>query len=68
MGPCNERQAIVMIKRLRDVLPKCVASSTRGDAPPAAVIRIRPEEIAHRSFMWDLLHPVDRPNMVKSVN
>jgi hypothetical protein len=68
MGPRNERQAIVVIESLRDVLPKGVASATRRDTPPAAVVRIRPEEITHRSFMWDLLHPVDRPHMVKSIN
>lgn len=68
MGPCNECQAVVMIESLRDILPKGVASATRRDAPPATVIRIRPEEIAHRSLVWNLLYPVDRPHMVKSIN
>lgn len=68
MGPCNEREAVVVIESLRDILSKCVASATRRDTPATTVIRIGPEEITHRSFVRDLLHPVDRPHMVKSIN
>ena len=59
MGPRNQRQAIVVVESLRDVLPEGVACATRGDAPSTTVVRIRPEEITHRTLMWDLLHPVD---------
>lgn len=68
MSPRDERQAVVVIERLRDVLAKCVASATGRYTPPTAVVRIRPEEITHRSFMRNLLHPVDRPDMVESIN
>ena len=68
MGPRNERQTVVVIESLRNVLSECIAGAARRDTPPTTVIRIRPEEIAHWSFVWDLLHPVDRPHMVKSVN
>ena len=68
MAPRNECQTVVMVKGFCDVLSKCVANITRRDTPSTAVVRIRPEEIAHRSFVWDLLHSVDRPHMVESIN
>ena len=68
MSPCDERQAVVVVESLRNVLAECVASATGRYSPPTAVVRIRPEEIAHGSFMRNLLHPVDRPDMVESVN
>lgn len=68
MRPRNERQAIVMVKRLANVLPKCVPRTTRTDSPSTAVVRVRPKEITHRSFVGHLLNAVDRANVVERVD
>jgi len=38
----DEGEAVVVVERLGDVLPKGVARSSRRDAPPAAVVRVGP--------------------------
>ena len=45
-----------------------VASTTRGDTPTAAIIRVRPEEIANRSFMGNLLDAIELTDLVEGVN
>ena len=68
MRPSNQRQTIVMIKRLADILPKRVPSSSRTNAPPTPIIRIRPQQIAHGPFVRDLLYPVQRADVVQRVD
>lgn len=50
MGTSDQGQIVGVIKSLGDVLAEGVPSSTRGDAPAAPVIRIRPQQIAHRTL------------------
>jgi hypothetical protein len=64
MGPRDERQPVVVVERLTDILPKRITSSSRRDTPTASVVGVRPEEIAHRSFVGYLLDAVDRANVV----
>mmetsp|Transcript_123539 Transcript_123539/g.360766 ORF Transcript_123539/g.360766 Transcript_123539/m.360766 type:complete len:214 (-) Transcript_123539:283-924(-) len=65
--PRNELQAIGMVELLRDVLAEGVAGTAGRDAPAAAVIRIRPKKVAHWSFMWHLLDPVQLADVVQGV-
>lgn len=58
MGTGNKCEAIIAVKLFRDVLSKGVASTTRADPPATSVIRIRPEEIAHRAFVGDFLDAI----------
>lgn len=45
--PRHQLQAVVVVELLADVLPKGVARTPRRDAPPAAVVRVRPQQVAH---------------------
>jgi hypothetical protein len=49
-------------------LAKGITSTTRGNPPATAIIRIRPEEITHGTLMWHLLHSVQVTNVVKRIN
>jgi hypothetical protein len=68
MGACHQRQAVVVVERLRDVLAECVAGTTRGYSPTAPVIGIRPEKVAHGPLVWDFLNAVERPDVVEGVD
>lgn len=58
MSTGDERQAVVVVEGLADVLAKGVASATRGNAPSAAVVGVGPEQIAHRALVRHLLNAV----------
>jgi hypothetical protein len=68
MRPRNESQAVVMVERLRDILPKRVSGASGRDTPAAAIVRVGPEEIAHGALMRDLLNAIDGPHVVEGVN
>lgn len=51
-----------------EYLAKGVSSTTWGDAPTTTIIRIRPQEITHWTFMWDLLNTVKVSYIVKGFN
>jgi hypothetical protein len=57
-----------MVELLRNILAKRVAGTSWGNAPTAAVIRIRPQEIADRSLMRNFLNSVELSDLIKSVN
>lgn len=63
----NERDSIVVVEGFGDVLSEGVARTTGRDAPSAAVIGVRPEEITHWAFVRDLLDPVKSTNVVQGV-
>jgi hypothetical protein len=68
MSSRNQRQTIVVIKSLRDVLAKRIPRSSRRYTPSASVIRVRPEEITHRPFVWDLLYAVERSDVIEGID
>lgn len=68
MGPCYQSQAVVVVERLRDILSKSVPGATRRDSPSTSIVWIRPEEIAHGSFVRHLLNAIKRTNIVQSVD
>lgn len=47
VGSGHQREAVGVVEGLRDVLAKRVAGPPGGDAPAAAVIRVRPQQVAH---------------------
>src|SRR5947209_3571539 len=64
----HQCQTVVVIKRLADVLSKCVSRASGTDTPSTSIIRITPEQIAHRPFMRHLLNPVQTPDVVQRIN
>lgn len=68
MRPRHERQTVIMIKCLADVLSKGIPCTPWTDAPSTPIIRITPQQVAHRALMWHLLNSVERFDVVKRVN
>lgn len=64
----DEGEPVVVVECFTDVLSKSVSCTTRTDSPSASVIGITPEQIAHGTFVWDLLNPVERTYVLKSVD
>jgi hypothetical protein len=68
MGPRDECQSVVVVKRLRDVLPERISSAPRRDSPAATVVRVGPEKIAHGPFVRHFLDAVNRTDVVQRVD
>jgi hypothetical protein len=68
MCSCDQREAVVVIERFRNVLTKGVSCTARGYAPTASVIGVGPEEIAHGSFMRHFLYPIKGADVVQGVD
>lgn len=51
MGTGHKREAVGVIEGLRDVLAEGVASASGRDAPAAAVVGIRPQQVTHGT-LW----------------
>lgn len=64
----HQCETVVMIECFRDILTKGVTCTSWTDTPSASVIRITPEEIAHGSFMGNLLDSVKGSDVVKCVD
>ena len=65
---CDERQPIVMVEGLRDILPECVSSTTGRYPPSATIVGVRPEEVAHGPLVRHFLHTVDGSDVVEGVD
>lgn len=50
MGAGHQGEAVGVVEGFRDVLSEGVAGTSGGDAPPAAIIRIRPQQVTHRAL------------------
>ena len=61
-------QSICMVELFRDVLAERVASTSGRDAPAAAVVGIRPKQVADGSFVGNFLHTVELTNLVEGVD
>ena len=68
MGSSNQRKTIVMVERLANVLAESVPSSSRTYTPTAPIIWIRPQQVAHWPFMRHFLYPIERSDVIKSVD
>ncbi len=68
MRSCHQCQTIVVIERLADVLTKGISRTSRTDTPSTPIIRITPQQVTHRPFMWHLLNPVQTPDIVQRID
>lgn len=57
-----------MVESLGDVLPECVACTTRRDAPATPIVWVRPQEVAHWALVRNLLNAVERSDVVQRVD
>lgn len=57
-----------MIECFRNILPKGVTGAARANTPAASVIRVRPEQVAHRALMRNFLDSVKRSNIIKGID
>lgn len=64
----NQREAVVVVERLRNILAERVTCATRGNAPAAAVVWVGPEQVAHGAFVGHLLHARKFHDVVQRVN
>lgn len=51
-----------------DLCSKQPASSSRADGPRVHIFRIRPHQVAKRSFVRDLLVPLNGSDLVQGLN
>lgn len=65
---CDQREAVVVVELLRDVLAERVAGAARRDAPAAAIVRIRPQQIAHRTLVRHLLDAIQRADVLERID
>jgi len=68
MGSRDQSYTVRVVKSLGNILTKSISSSTRRNSPTPTVIRIRPEQITHRTFVRHFLEPVQCSYMIQSVN
>lgn len=66
--PGDQLYAVVGVELRRHVLAERVAGTAWADAPPAALVRVTPEKVAHRTLVWNLLEPVKRSNVVQRID
>ena len=68
MSTCDSHQVIGVIELFGDVLAKRVASTSWRDTPTTSVIRIRPKQVAHGTFVWYFLYAVQLLDVIEAVN
>ena len=68
VGASDQCEVVVLVEGLRDILAEGVAGPSRRYAPPAAVVGVRPQQIAHGAFMRHFLDTVERTNVVQGVD
>jgi hypothetical protein len=68
MRTSDEREPVVVVERLADVLTEGVPRTTGRYPPTTAVVGVGPEEVAHRSFVRNFLDAVDGADVVERVD
>jgi hypothetical protein len=64
----DERESIVMIELLADILSERVAGSSRRDAPAAPVVGVGPQQVTHGSLVRHLLQTILLDDVVQRVD
>lgn len=64
----DQGEAVIMVEGFRDILSKRISCTTRRNPPSTAVVRVRPQQITHGTFMGDLLYSVQGTDVIQSVN
>jgi hypothetical protein len=68
MGASDQRQTVVVVEGLADVLTESVASTSGAYSPTTSVVGITPEQIAHGTLVGHLLDSVERTDVVERVD
>lgn len=68
MRPANHINIIRRIELRHHVTAKQESSAARRHPPADRILRIAPQQIAHRSVVRHLLFPIDRPDLVQILN
>ena len=66
--PRNEREPIVMVECLRNILPERITRPAWRYSPPTPIVRVTPQQIAHRPLVRDLLYTIDTSHMVQRID
>lgn len=66
--PANQIYIVRPVELLYCVLPEQVPRPSGTHQPPLNLVRVRPHQVAHCSDVWDLLFPVQWPDVVKVLN
>lgn len=61
-------QVISVIELLSDVLAEGVTRPSRVHSPACTVVRVGPEQVAHRPLVRHLLESLKRANIVQSLD
>ncbi|KAB8364839.1 hypothetical protein FH972_024702 [Carpinus fangiana] len=64
----DEREAVVVVEGLGNVLAKGVAGTSGRDAPAAAVVGVAPQQVTHGAFVGHFLYAVEGADVVEGVN
>lgn len=68
MGTGDSCQVVGVVELLRNILAETVSSTSWRNTPAASIIRVRPQQVAHGTFLWHLLNSVELSNLVESVD
>lgn len=68
MGSGDHLEVVSVVELLGDVLAEGVPGATRVHAPAGAIIGVRPEQVAHGSFVRDFLESFESSDVIKGLN
>jgi hypothetical protein len=68
MGSGDHLEVVSVVELLGDILAEGVAGATRVHSPAGTIIRVRPQQVAHGSFVRDFLEPFEGSDIVESLN
>lgn len=64
----DQRQPVIMIESLRNILTECISRTTRRDTPTTPIIGITPQQITHGPLVRHLLDSIQRPDIIECIN
>lgn len=68
MRASNQCEAVVMIERFRNILTEGIAGTSWRYPPPTSIIRIRPQQIAHRALVRNFLNSVEGSDVIQRID
>lgn len=68
MRTSDHLQVVRVVELLRDVLAEGVARSSRVHAPTRPVVRVTPQQVAHRPLVRHLLESFQRSDVIQGLN
>ena len=68
MGTRDSLQLVGVVELFGNVLTEGVSRTSWRDAPTAALIGVRPKQVAHWALLRHFLDPIELFNLVERVN